>query len=398
MAVYLDHNATTPVHREVVEAMLPWFSQRIGNGSALHSPGRAARAAVEKARAQVAALIGAEPDRVFFTSGGTESDNLAIYGSLGLLGAGARFVTSAIEHPAVLSCAQAQEDGGRTVARVRPAPSGRVDPEALAAACSPGPCLVSLMCANNETGVVQPVFESVQAVRAVSPQALFHSDAVQAAGRIPLDVVSLGVDLLTLSSHKLHGPQGVGALFIRQGLDLPPLLHGGGQEDGMRPGTYNVAGIVGFGIAAELAARNRAEDMEYVAAMRDRLEEGLLRLAPSAVVLGRDEARLPNTINVCFPGRDARMLAANLDALGIYVATGSACSSGDDAPSHVHEAMGLPADLSRGALRLSLGLDTGEDEVEEALRAFGQVLGNEKSRSGSWSAAAGRLWKRSSPK
>jgi cysteine desulfurase len=394
MAVYLDHNATSPAHREVVESMLPWLTRQAGNASALHAPGRGARAAVEQARAQVAALIGAQAERVFFTSGGTEADNLAVLGGLALLGPGARLVTSAIEHPAVLSCAEHEEQRGRHVVVVRPTASGRIEPDSLASSCGNGPCLISLMHANNETGVIQPVAEAVRAVRAVrTEQRLFHTDSVQSAGRIPVDVEALGVDLLTLSAHKMHGPQGVGALWIRPGIEIPPLLHGGGQEDGVRPGTYNVAGIVGFGVAADLARKSLAQDAAYMEAMRDRLERGLLGLVPEACVLGRGMPRLPNTINICFPGRDSRMLAANLDAGGIYVSTGSACTSGTDSVSHVHQAMGVAPELARGALRISLGVGTGEDEANEALKVFEKVLEPVRSRSRLWEAASS-LWKR----
>jgi len=390
MPVYLDHNATTPMHREVLEAMQPWFRERVGNASGLHGPGREARRAVEAAREQVAGLIGASPEETCFTSGGTESDNLAVRGGIASLPAGAHLVTTSIEHPAVLNCAGALEDERVRVERVQPGSGGAVRADDVVAAAGEEPCLVSIMHANNETGVVQPVAEVGAALRA--GPAMLHVDAVQSAGRLPLDVAALGVDLLTLSSHKMYGPQGVGALYIRKGVDLVPMVHGGGQEEGLRPGTYNVAGIVGFGHAAMLAQRSLIEGAGYVEAMRDTLEEGILKLAPDAVVIGQGQPRLCNTINVAFPGRDGHALAANLDMLGIAVSTGSACTAGSDSLSHVHEAMGLPARVASGAIRLSLGESTGEAEVEETLAALEHVLGKRRKRGGLLRSAVDTLF------
>lgn len=358
--------------------MQPWFRTRFGNASALHGAGREARRAVEAAREQVAGLVRANPEEIFFTSGGTEADNLAVRGGLSSLPEGAHVVTTSIEHPAVLRSVDALMSRGTSVELVSPGGAGRVAAVDVLAAAGERPCLVSVMHANNETGVIQPVEEIGKVMRA--GLSLFHVDAVQSAGRLPLCVDSMGVDLLTLSSHKMYGPQGVGALYVREGTVPAPIMYGGGQEDGLRPGTYNVVGIVGFGHAALLARRGLTEGAGYVEAMRDILEEGILRLAPEAVVIGRGRPRLCNTLNVAFPGRSGHSLAANLDMLGIAVSTGSACTAKSDSPSHVHAAMGLPADVANGAIRLSLGEGIGEQEVEETLKALAQVLGKRGKR------------------
>ncbi|HEX9188429.1 MAG TPA: aminotransferase class V-fold PLP-dependent enzyme, partial [Vicinamibacteria bacterium] len=330
--VYLDHNATTPLDPEVLEAMLPFLREDYGNPSSLHSFGQRARAAVEEARAQVAALVGAEPAEIVFTGGGSEADNLALRG----VSAKARaprtgIVCSAIEHHAVLNPAKALGEEGRPVRTVRVGAGGVVDLEDLEAAVDERAALVSVMLANNETGILQPVAEAARLARARG--ALVHCDAVQAAGRVAVDVRVLDVDLLTLSAHKLYGPKGVGALYVRRRTPMAPLVRGGAQERNRRAGTENVPGIVGFGVAASLARRRREGDAARVAPLRDRLEARLLEV-PGTRRNG-DGPRVPNTANVSFEGADAEALVAALDLEGVAVSTGAACAAGGLEPSHV---------------------------------------------------------------
>ncbi len=364
-SVYLDCNATAPVRPAVIEAMTEALA-RVGNASSPHAHGRAARAAVEAARAQVAALVGAEPDAVHFTASGTEADNWALNWAQAETGTSRRLLVSAGEHEAVLAAALGAE-------RIPLRADGLLDLEALDAllsAASDGPApppLVSVQAANNETGAVQPLAEVAALARRHG--ALLHSDAVQAAGKLPLDVAALDLDLVSLSAHKLGGPQGVGALVLRNGVEPPPLLCGGGQERRRRAGTENVAGIVGFGVAAELA---RAELPETAAraAWRDRFEAALRRRAPEAVVFAETAPRLPNTSCFALPGRPAETLLIALDLAGVALSSGSACSSGKLSPSHVLAAMGVPEDLARCALRLSFGWANREADLERCLSAL----------------------------
>ncbi len=382
---YFDHNATTPMHREVLDAMLPFLTSDFGNASSLHGPGRAARDAVEAARAAVARLIGASADEVVFTGSGTESDNLAILGACRAARArGHHVICSAIEHHAVLGCVEPLRGEGFHVTVLPVAPDGRLEVGTLAAAITPQTVLVSVMHANNETGVLQPVPEIGALVR---PRGiLLHTDAVQSVGKIPVDVRSMQVDLLSLSGHKIHGPKGVGALYIRSGTPMQRILHGGGQEEGRRPGTYNVAGIVGLGHAAELARRSLGEDAGYVASLTDRLAEGLRRRVDGVVILGGSAGRLPNTLLVCFPGSDNGGLIANLDLQGIAVSSGAACNAGQSAPSHVLRAMGVPEDLARGAVRFSLGSGNTAEEVDRLLEAVEALV----ARRPGWTGRVGR--------
>jgi cysteine desulfurase len=374
MAIYFDNNATTRPYREVVESMLPFLQEQWGNASSLHAFGRRARQAVEEARESVAQLLGCAPAEILFTGGGTEGANLALLGaSRALRSRGRHLVTSAIEHHAVLNCAQALEgDGGRVTRLPVDASAGCVRPADAAAALAPDTVLASVMHANNETGAIQPIAEMAAILR---PRGIvFHTDAVQTAGRIRCRVDDLGVDLLTLSAHKMHGPKGVGALYVRRGTALAPVLHGGAHEQGLRPGTLNVPGIAGLGAAARLAHRSLDEDAAYVGALVERLAAGIRRLAPGASLVGDPARRLPNTLTVCFPDRDNRSLVANLDILGVAVSSGAACTSGQSAPSHVLQAMGLPEALARGAVRFSLASDNTEAEVDAALAALKQAL------------------------
>jgi cysteine desulfurase len=378
MTIYLDNSATTPVDPRVVEAMAPWHAEAFGNPSSLHAFGRQARAAVETARAQVAALLGAKPREIIFTASGTEADNLALIGTIDAAGPGPHhLVTSAIEHPAILQTARALERRGVEVTTVAVDGQGVVDPEAVRRALTPHTRLVSIMAANNVIGTVQPLDEIGQIVHAAG--VLFHTDAVQAAGKLPFDLAAQPIDLLSLSAHKLHGPKGVGALYVRDGVALGPIVHGGGQERGFRSATENVAGIVGLGRATELAAAEMAEDNARLAALRDRLIAGIFAACPRAYLIGQPHQRLAGHVCVGFAGQEGeaiRLLLA-LDAAGIAVSTGSACSAAHAAePSYVLQALGLDPFRARGALRLTLGRFNTAAEVERVIEVLpGLVAG-----------------------
>jgi len=373
--VYLDHNATTPVDPAVLEAMQPYFSGEFGNAASIHTPGQRARAAVETAREQVAALVGARPQEIVFTSGGTESDNHAIFGIVrSAPGATKHVITTEIEHEAVLNACQALEKEGGAAAGGTSAiavtyltvdRNGLVDPGAVREAIRPHTVLVSCMHTNNELGTVQPL-EGIGRIAAQS-DIYFHSDAVQSAGKIPVDVNALGVDLLAISGHKLYGPKGVGALYIRGGTRLRQLLYGGHHQRGFRPGTENVPGIVGLGKAAELARASLAEDSKRISALRDDLERGLVSRIRDARVNGGPAPRTPNTTNLTFPGIEGEALIIALDLKGLACSTGAACSSGAVEPSHVLTAIGLPPEEARASIRFSLGRHTTPAEVAYAL-------------------------------
>jgi cysteine desulfurase len=368
--VYFDHNATTPVDREVLEAMLPYLAEGFGNASSIHSYGQEARAAVERARESVAALVGAKPAEIVFTSGGTESDNLAVFGVVGANAAtrGERkhVITNAIEHHAVLNACQALETRGIEVTYVPAGSDGLVDPDDVRRAIRPDTVLITIMHANNELGTVQPIEEIGQI--AADADVYFHTDAVQSAGKLPLDVKPLGVDLLSLSGHKLYGPKGVGALFIRAGMQLEPMFFGGHHERDRRPGTENVAGIVGLGRAAELARQRISSDAERLAPLRDRLEDGLLAEVPFARVNGRRSRRVFSTTSITFPFVEGESLVIALDLKGLASSTGAACSSGAVEPSHVLTAIGLRPDDARASVRFSLGRGNSDEDVDFALR------------------------------
>lgn len=376
--IYLDHNATTPLDPRVLQAMMPYLLAEHGNASSLHRFGQRARQAIDTARQQVAALIGAQPDEVFFVSGGTEADNWALREGVEAVaaqrggGAPAHLITSAIEHAAVLQTVERLRARGTSVTLVGVDANGRVDPAEIAAALRPETALISLMLANNDVGTLQPV----AAVAAVAHEvgALVHSDAVQAVGKVECDVRTLGVDLLALSAHKLGGPKGVGALFVRRGLRLRSLIEGGGQERGRRGGTENVAGIVGLGQAAELARAEGAERARRTGALRERLEQGLLARIPRATINGRTAARLPTTVSLSCAGVDGLDLVLNLDLAGIAASTGAACSSGRVAPSHVLRAMGRDAATAAEALRLSLGATNTEAEIDRTIEVLAEAV------------------------
>ncbi|MFQ5876852.1 MAG: cysteine desulfurase family protein [Acidobacteriota bacterium] len=366
--IYLDHNATAPLRPEAREAMDRVLDAPAGNPGSVHQLGHRARMAVERAREEVARLVGAGPEEIVFTGGGTEANNLAIYGAALAAAAGrGRVVTSAFEHPSVLSVVSDLEERGHEVVRVRPSRAGVVDAARVLREADRGTVLVSLMLANNEVGTLQPVAE-------IGPELnrrgiLFHCDAAQAAGKVPVDVRALGVDLLSLAGHKLGGPQGVGVLYVRRGLVLRPHLRGGGQELHRRPGTENVAAIAGLGAAAEAAFRGLPTEGPRVAVLRDRLEREILSRAPGARVNGAGAARVPNTSSLAFPGLTGEALTIALDLEGFAVSTGSACSAGTIRKSEALEAMGLP-DESLSSIRVSIGPGTTEAEVD----AFVEVL------------------------
>jgi cysteine desulfurase len=367
---YFDHNATTPLAPEVRETLVECLDQVYGNASSIHQFGQAARKRLEAARRQVAALVHADAAEVVFTSGGTEADNLAVLGAARFAPAGAarHVVTTAIEHPAVLgACAQLEREGV-AVTRVKVGASGVVNPDDVRAALRPETVLISVMHANNELGTIQPIVE----IGRIARQAMvpFHVDGVQALGKIPVDVGALGADLYSMSGHKLCAPKGVGALYVRKGTHLAPLLFGGHQERERRPGTENVPACVAFGAAAELAGRNLAADAERIAALRDRFESAVLGRISGARVNGSRWGRLPNTSNLRIEGVDGEALVIALDLRGFAVSTGAACSSGAIAPSHVLIAIGLGAEGARSSLRVSLGRTNTAAEVDALAAAL----------------------------
>ena len=365
--IYFDHNATTPLHPTVWEAMRPLLTDVFGNPSSLHTEGLQARDAVEEARARVAQLVGARSEEIVFTSGGTEADNLAILGSvLAQRRQGGHVVTSQIEHPAVLGSCRALETQGFRVTRLPPGSAGLIDPDDLAKVLTDDTLLVTLMHANNEVGTVQLI--QACAELAHTRGILVHTDAVQSVGKIPTLVDDLGVDLLTLSGHKLHGPKGVGALYVRRGTALDSMVTGGPQEYGLRGGTEHVAAIVGLGVAAQLASTHMSVEMPQVAALRDRLEQGIQAAIPDVLLNGATAPRLPTTTNISFKGVDGQSLVVALDLKGVAASTGSACSSGSLEPSHVLIAMGLADEWLHGAVRFSLGSGNTLAEVDAVLR------------------------------
>lgn len=361
--IYMDANATTPVLPEVVSAMQPYWLDRFGNASAVHSFGRRARGAVEGAREQLTRLIGGKASEIIFTSGGTESDNLALFG---LVQPGEHLVVSAVEHDAVLHAADALEARGVSVTRVGCDAEGVVQPEAVAEVLTAKTKLVSIMLANNETGVLQPVAAIAEVVHRAG--AWLHTDAVQACGKMPLDVQTLGCDLLSVSGHKMYAPQGVGALWLRSGVPLKPLLHGGSHERRRRAGTENVPGIVALGEAAKLAKEwLQTDGPSELRALRDRLEAALLKTVPGVHINGGSVGRLANTSSVRFDGVIAEELVIALDLQGLAISGGSACQSGAIEPSHVLRAMGMEAAEARSSVRLSLSRMTTADDVEAAV-------------------------------
>jgi len=362
--VYLDNNATTPVLPEVLDAMRPFYAEHFGNASSIHHHGQETRGAVERARESVAALLGCRPAEVVFTSGGTEADNLAIFG---LARAGDHVITSTIEHHAVLNSCKHLQERGIEVTFLPVDGRGLIDPDDLRRTLRPNTRLVTVMFANNETGVIQPVDEFGKIC--AEADVYFHTDAVQAASKIPIRVKEIGCDLLSISGHKFHAPQGVGALYVRKGTTLEPLFYGGSHERSRRAGTENVPGIVGLGKAAELAVKalENGGDRE-MAGLRDRLESAILEQVESAGVNGGGASRVPNTTNIYFDFIEGEALVITLDLKGLAVSTGAACSSGAIEPSHVLTAMGLRPDRARASLRFSLGKQNTSDDVDFAVQ------------------------------
>jgi cysteine desulfurase len=368
--VYLDNNATTPLLPEVFEAMRPYFLEKFGNASSIHQQGQQARAAVEQARESVAALLGCRAAEIVFTSGGTEGDNLGVFG---IAGAGDHVITSTIEHHAVLNACKRLEQLGCEVTYVPVNAEALIDPLAVAAAIRPNTRLISIMMANNETGVVQPVAEigKIAQERGV----LFHTDAVQAAGKMPVNVKEIGCQLLSISGHKIHGPQGTGALYVRRGTLLKPLFYGGRHERSRRAGTENLPGLVGLGRAADIAREWLAEGVDKkMAAMRDRFEKTILGCVERTRVNSGSASRTPNTSNIIFDCIEGEALVIALDLKGVSVSTGAACSSGAIEPSHVLTAMGLTPDEARASIRFSLGKQTTEEDLSFVLERVPETV------------------------
>jgi len=369
----MDHSATSPVDPEVFEAMKPYFVDNFGNASTLYSLGRDARKAMEAAREQVASLIGAKPEEVIFTSGGTESDNIAIKGTAyRLKNKGNHIITSAIEHPAVRETCKYLEKNGFEVTYLPVYEEGIVRVSDLEDAITDKTILITIMHANNEIGTIQPIAEIGKIAR--ENKIYFHTDAVQTVGKIPVKVEEMNVDMLSLSAHKVYGPKGIGALYVKKGVRLEPIIHGGGHEKGLRPGTENVSGIVGLGKACELAEKNLLEDTKYITNLRDKLIDGILNSIEQSYLDGHRTKRLPNNVNLRFTGIEGESLVLHLDSKGVAASTGSACSSKSLEPSHVLIALGLEHVEAHGSLRLTLGKENTEEEVDYVITAVKEVV------------------------
>ena len=370
--VYLDHAGTTPLDSKVLEAMVPYFTQHFGNPSSLHSVGQEARYALDEARERVAGVLNCRPREIVFTAGGTESDNAAIHGvATALHETGNHIVTSSVEHHAVLHACQYLESQGFEVTYLSVDADGMVQPEAVYNAINERTTLVTIMYGINEVGTINPISEIAKSVNRraeeLSRTIVFHTDAVQAAGYLSLDVAELGVDLLSLSGHKFHGPKGTGVLYMKRGSPYLPLIHGGGQERDRRSGTENIPGIIGLSLALEAADTVREETSQRCAALRDRIIDSVLQQIPGSRLNGHVTQRLPNNANFSFTGVEGEPILLGLDMAGIAASSGSACSSGSLEPSHVLLALGQSAEIARGSLRLTLGRDNTEDEVEYLL-------------------------------
>lgn len=385
--IYLDHAATTPTHPEVAQAMLPYLTpEAFGNPSSAHAFGRAAGQAVEEAREKIAALIGATSEEIFFTSGGTEADNWVIRGvAYANRHKGNHIITSAIEHHAVLNTCKLLEEEFR-ITYLPVDRYGLVDPDEVRRSITSETILISVMHANNEIGTIEPI----PAIGKIARDAgvYFHTDAVQTVGHIPVDVTELGADLLSVSAHKLYGPKGIGALYVRKGTKISPLIVGGAQERGARAGTENVPGVVGFGKAAELAQKELPETMSRLTQLRDQLIQGLQERIRGTHLNGHPESRLPQNVNVSFEGVDGEAIALALDQAGIAVSTGSACSTGAEEPSHAVLALGVSPELARGAVRLTLGRDTTRGEIMRVLEIMPPLVERLRTVSGACDASS----------
>ncbi len=372
--VYFDHSATTPVDPRVVEAMLPYFTENFGNASSLHRFGQAALGGLDSARRTVAEILNASPKEIVFTGCGSESDNLAVRGvAFALRQRGNHIITTPIEHHAILNtAAQLEKEFGFQVTHVPVDRHGVVNPEDIARAITPRTVLISVMYANNEVGTIEPIAEIAEIARA--HKIVFHTDAVQAGGYLPLDVNKLGVDLMSLGAHKFHGPKGIGALYVRTGTPLLAMQTGGGQERGRRAGTENIPYIVGMATALEIAQASREETNARLASLREKLVEGILERVPESELTGHPQHRLPGHASFVIPGAIGDEMILGLDLAGVAASTGSACTAGSAEPSHVLAAMGYPANVARGALRLTLGRENTKEEVDYATNAVTDVV------------------------
>jgi cysteine desulfurase len=370
--IYMDNNATTRVADEVVEAMLPYLTQRYGNPSSMHTFGGNVARDIARAREQVAVLLGCHPEEIIFTSCGTESDNAAIKGTLTMFPEKRKIVTTRVEHPAVLTTCRDLERHGYSVSEVGVDRQGRLDVDQLGFRVDDNTAIVSVMWANNETGTIFPVEPIAEIVKARG--AVFHTDAVQVVGKIPLNLRDSAIDLLSLSGHKLHAPKGVGVLYVRKGTRIGTFMHGGHQESGRRGGTENVPGIIALGKACELAMRHMDEENTRVRALRDRLEQGLLATCPDSFVNGDTENRLPNTVNISFEFIEGESILMMLNKFGICASSGSACTSGSLEPSHVLRAMGVPFTAAHGSIRFSLSRYNTEEDVDVVIEKLGPVV------------------------
>ncbi|MBI2411433.1 MAG: cysteine desulfurase [Candidatus Kerfeldbacteria bacterium] len=371
--IYLDHAATTPLAPEVFSAMEPWLREEYANPSSAHTPGYRARRAIDDARTTIARFLHCSPQELVFTAGGTESINMALLGAARHLGRG-HIVTTAIEHPAVLDTCRALEREGFELTIVPVAPNGIVNPQQFVAAVKETTILVSMMMVNNEIGTIQPVTETVQLVKAVNSKILFHTDACQATESQPLDMGKLGVDLLSINASKVYGPKGVGALYVKRGVTLRPLLYGGHQEHGLRPGTENVAGIVGFAAALQLVHAEQQQENMRLTQLRDRLMDAILSAIPHSRLNGDRTRRVPNNLNVFIPEVDGEALLLHLDQEGIAASLGSACTAGSLEPSHVLLALGYARQDARRSLRLTLGRSTTIEDVDYVVRALAKIV------------------------
>ena len=370
--IYMDNNATTRVADEVIEAMLPYLSQRYGNPSSMHSFGGSVARDIARAREQVAALLGCHPEEIIFTSCGTESDNTAIRGTLAMFPDRRKIVTTRVEHPAVLTTCRDLERHGYSISEIGVDRQGRLDVDQLGFRVDDNTALVSVMWANNETGTIFPIEKIAEIVKARG--VVFHTDAVQVVGKIPLNLKDGPIDLLSLSGHKLHAPKGVGVLYVRKGTRIGTFMQGGHQESGRRGGTENVAGIVGLGKACELAMEHMQEENTHVKTLRDRLEQGILKSCPDCFVNGDEENRLPNTLNVSFEFIEGESILMMLDKFGICASSGSACASGSLEPSHVLRAMGVPFTAAHGSIRFSLSRYNTQAEVDTVIDKIGPIV------------------------
>ncbi|MGB9937697.1 MAG: cysteine desulfurase NifS [Methanobacterium sp.] len=386
--MYMDHSATSQVDPEVFKTMEPYFVQQFGNASTLYTLGREARKAMENARAQVASLIGAKNEEIYFTSGGTESDNIAIKGTAyRLKNKGNHIITSAIEHPAVEETCKYLEKNGFEVTYLPVYEEGIIRISDLENTITDKTILITIMNANNEIGTIQPISEIGKIAR--ERKIYFHTDAVQTVGKIPVNVDELNVDMLSLSAHKVYGPKGVGALYIKKGIRIEPLFHGGGHERNIRPGTENVPGIVGLGKACELAEKGLTENAKYITNLRDKLIDGVLNSVEKSYLNGDRTKRLPNNVNFRFTGIEGESLVLHLDSKGIAASTGSACSSKKLEASHVLTAIGLEQVDAHGSLRLTLGKENTEEDVDHAIESIKEVVETLRKLSPLWCAIPG---------